>query len=627
MGQGRAGFAERMELGPRPDAMVRPPTLGQLAEAFDLSELETSLLLLAAAPGLDRGLARLYSFAWADFTVKVPTAGFLGELVADTAQQFAAAMVALRADGRLARHRLIRLTPAEQWPPGGPLLHRGVVVPEPVLARLRGESPCLEDDARAAVAFARPSPWPMWITPELRRQIERFWVPGAQAPQPILSLAGEPGSGRLRALAAASAALNRPLLVVDCALVASTRWQNVLGEAAREARFEGAGLLVRADEAIEREPEALVAALRIAMESVSALGVSTPRPGALRRTGLALRSVVFPALSAMARAQVWAHAVGDLDDAATQRLAQRFAVSPGAIERAADEVQQRRAIADDQAASEQLCAEVLEERAEHALDALADQVMTTLDWHDVVLAPDVRVALEEIRAQAKHRALVFDHWGFRRKLDYGRGLACLFSGPPGTGKTMMAGILARDLGLPMYRVDLSRVVSKWVGETEKNLSHVFDEAEKAHAILFFDEADSLFATRTEVRGANDRFANMEVNYLLQRMERFDGVSILTTNFERSIDDAFKRRLRFRVHFPLPEVAERTELWARMVPAEMEVDDGIRWDQLAQRYKFSGGGIKSAVLRAAFYAADEGGVLTHGLLERAAEAERREMGRL
>jgi SpoVK/Ycf46/Vps4 family AAA+-type ATPase len=149
-------------------------------------------------------------------------------------------------------------------------------------------------------------------------------------------------------------------------------------------------------------------------------------------------------------------------------------------------------------------------------------------------------------------------------MSYGRGLACLFSGAPGTGKTMMAGIMARELGQEIYRVDLSRVVSKWIGETEKNLAKVFDEAESAQVILLFDEADSLFSARTEVKGSNDRFANMEINYLLQRMESYDGMTILTTNFEKSIDEAFKRRLKFRLNFPVPELEQRVKLWRSMI---------------------------------------------------------------
>ena len=185
------------------------------------------------------------------------------------------------------------------------------------------------------------------------------------------------------------------------------------------------------------------------------------------------------------------------------------------------------------------------------------------------------------------------------------GLSALFSGPPGTGKTMVAGLIARELTLELYQIDLSRVVSKYVGETEKNLAEVFDAADWGNVLLLFDEADALFSRRTDVKSSNDRFANMEINYLLQRLERFEGVSILTTNLEGSIDTAFKRRLSFRVGFPMPDAAEREVLWKRMVPSEAPVE-ALDVAALAQAYEFTGGNIRNTMLRAAYLAASKAG---------------------
>ena len=313
------------------------------------------------------------------------------------------------------------------------------------------------------------------------------------------------------------------------------------------------------------------------------------------------------------------------------RLARRFSVSPAVVTQSVDEARTRLEHASRGQAKTPLTLEhlavAIRRRLDHALSQVADPYVTTLGWGDVVLTAEVEGLLREIIAQAKNRELVYDTWGFRRKLSYGRGLACLFSGAPGTGKTMMAGVLARELGQEIYRVDLSRVTSKWVGETEKNLAKVFDEAESAQVILLFDEADSLFSNRTEVKGSNDRFANMEVNYLLQRMESFDGMTILTTNFEKSIDEAFKRRLKFRVHFPVPDLEQRTRLWQSMIPPGAPLHEDVRYEVIAKKFTLAGGTIKNAALRAAFYAAEEGTDITQALLERAATAEAREMGRL
>src|SRR5205809_3706931 len=173
-------------------------------------------------------------------------------------------------------------------------------------------------------------------------------------------------------------------------------------------------------------------------------------------------------------------------------------------------------------------------------------------------------SVRELVGRARWQRKVYEEWGMGRRIATARGLTALFYGPPGTGKTLVAGLVARELGLELWRVDLARVMSKWIGETEKNLGEVFDAAEEGQIMLLFDEADSLFAKRTEVRSSNDRYANLEVNYLLQRMERFEGVSILTTNLEGSIDQAFKRRLTCRISFPMPDVPERELLWRRMI---------------------------------------------------------------
>jgi SpoVK/Ycf46/Vps4 family AAA+-type ATPase len=208
-----------------------------------------------------------------------------------------------------------------------------------------------------------------------------------------------------------------------------------------------------------------------------------------------------------------------------------------------------------------------------------------------------------------------------------RGLSALFYGPPGTGKSMVAGLIARELGLELYRVDLSRVVSKWVGETEKNLAEVFDAAEDGQVVILFDEADSLFARRTEVKSSVDRYANLEVNYLLQRLDSFEGICILTTNLEGSIDPAFKRRMSLRLHFPFPDEEIRARLWAAHLPAETPTAGDFDLAALAHRFPLSGGYIRNSALRAAFLAAQEERPLSQSYLIRAIQLEYRELGKL
>jgi SpoVK/Ycf46/Vps4 family AAA+-type ATPase len=259
---------------------------------------------------------------------------------------------------------------------------------------------------------------------------------------------------------------------------------------------------------------------------------------------------------------------------------------------------------------------------------LAVRMTVSQRWDDLVLPVDTLDDIKAFTSRAANAAIVYEQWGFRDKLGRGLGLAALFSGPPGTGKTMVAGLIAGTLGLDLYMVDLSQVVSKWVGETEKQLGKIFDAATMGQALLLFDEADALFAKRTEVKSSNDRYANLEVNYLLSRIESFGGVAILTTNLEASVDPAFKRRLAADVRFYPPEREEREKLWRSLLPARAPVAKDLDFPALAEFYKeMCGGHIRNAVLRAAFLAAAESVAITQDHLNRAARTEYRAMGKV
>ncbi len=263
------------------------------------------------------------------------------------------------------------------------------------------------------------------------------------------------------------------------------------------------------------------------------------------------------------------------------------------------------------------------------LRAYGSRVETSQTWDDLVLADEPLQQVKELARFARVRDRLFDELGFGAKMDYGRALSAMFSGHSGTGKTMVAGLIARDLGVELYRVDLSRVVSKYIGETEQRLGALFDEATQVGAALLFDEADSLFGKRTEIKSSVDRYANLEVNYLLQRLEEFDGVVILTTNFSSSIDEAFVRRLRFRVQFPFPTDKERARLWEVMLPPQLEQDDDdpIDFEWMGGAFELSGGHVKNAVLRAGILAADADAPLTMRMFYDAASAEYRELGKI
>jgi SpoVK/Ycf46/Vps4 family AAA+-type ATPase len=264
---------------------------------------------------------------------------------------------------------------------------------------------------------------------------------------------------------------------------------------------------------------------------------------------------------------------------------------------------------------------------ERRLGNVAERQIHLASLADMVLPAEIADSLTEFLSRMRLHRRVFDDWGMTRVATTGRGITALFQGPPGTGKTMVAGALARELGIELYRVDLSRVMSKWIGETERNLANVFSAAEEGQAIILFDEADSLFTKRTEVKSSNDRFANLEVNYLLQRLDSFTGIAILTTNLGTAIDSAFKRRLSFRIHFPIPDEDQREQLWRAHLPPSLPTARDLDLGDLARRYPLTGGSVRNCVMRAAFLAAAAGTVLDHELLVRAIRLEYRAAGKL
>jgi SpoVK/Ycf46/Vps4 family AAA+-type ATPase len=257
----------------------------------------------------------------------------------------------------------------------------------------------------------------------------------------------------------------------------------------------------------------------------------------------------------------------------------------------------------------------------------ATVIQPSYTWSDIVLPDDKRQQLEHIAARVKHRRTVHYDWGFGEKLSRGKGLNVLFAGQSGVGKTMAAEVLANDMSLVLFQIDLSSVVSKYIGETEKHLAAIFREAETTQSLLFFDEADSLFGKRTEVKDAHDRYANLETNYLLQRIEQYEGLVILATNMQRNLDDAFLRRMQEVIDFPFPDEALRERIWRQHVPANAPVEVNIDYGFLARQFKLSGGHIKNAVVTAAFLAASQGKKIGMTEMVRAVRMEIQKQGKL
>ncbi|WP_181995619.1 AAA family ATPase [Clostridium sp. AM58-1XD] len=266
------------------------------------------------------------------------------------------------------------------------------------------------------------------------------------------------------------------------------------------------------------------------------------------------------------------------------------------------------------------------EDGEGELGRLTTRIKCSYVWDDLILEEEQKDQMRHMCAQIKNRKKVREEWGFGKKSPYGNGISAVFFGPPGTGKTMAAQVIARELGLPLYRIDISRIVSKYIGETEKNISSLFHEAEGKNAVLFFDEADGLFAKRSSVTTSNDRYANMETGYLLQRFEDYEGVSILATNYINNMDDAFKRRIRFMVRFPFPNPAMRKIMWKSMFPKEAPIEEGLPTDFLGEKFEIPGSGIREIIMNAAYLAVEEGNAIGGRHLKGAIRGYYQKLGR-
>lgn len=308
-------------------------------------------------------------------------------------------------------------------------------------------------------------------------------------------------------------------------------------------------------------------------------------------------------------------------DEALESIASQFQLSAQTIARAAAAARDR---IDAGEAPSSALRNACRMTGRRRLDDLAVRIAEQATWDDLVLPPTHLELLRHIVVQVRQRRRVYDEWGFARNNTRGLGVAVLFSGESGTGKTLAAEVLACELGLDLYRIDLSSVVSKYIGETEKNLRRVFDAAEDSGAILLFDEADALFGKRSEVKDSHDRYANIEISYLLQRMEAYRGLAILTTNLKNALDTAFQRRLRFIVHFPFPDIQQREAIWRRAFPVGAPLEN-LDFGKLA-RLNVPGGGVRNISLNAAFLAAEEGGRLGMRHLLRAAQADRAKVER-
>ena len=593
-------------------SMSRPPALESICALFDLSGFERKVLLMCAGAEMDARFQALFASAQRDPHCTQPTFGL-------ALSSFPDAHWSALTPGRPLRHwRLVEVAGGET------LATSPLRIQERVLHYLAGVQ-CLDERLQPLL---RPIAEPASLVEthvSLARQIAATWsTASVESAAPVVQLCGSAAANKKSIAAAASAMVGMRLYAAPAWILPTSpvEMEALVRLWEREAVLTSGALLLECeDEHLEGAP---AAALTWLMETVRTPLILTTRSARKSsQRSLVLFDVENPTRGE--QAELWEaalqssfpHLNGKLSTVVSQ-----FNLGPAAIRSAAwqasVETRQRGAGEDTGRESDTLVEHLWDAcriQARPRLEGLAQRIEAGATWDDLVLPDLQKQVLRQIVVHVRQRAKVYQTWGFGSKGSRGLGISAMFAGASGTGKTMAAELLARELRLDLYRIDLSQVVSKYIGETEKNLRRVFDAAEEGAAVLLFDEADALFGKRSEVKDSHDRYANIEVSYLLQRMEAYRGLAVLTTNRKSALDQAFLRRIRFVVEFPFPEAGHRAEIWRRVFP-EATPTEGLKIDRLS-RLHATGGNIRNIALGAAFLAADAGEpVRMHHLLHSA-----------
>lgn len=608
-----------------PPLEPRSALLQTLVALFQLTDIDLYILLLCLAPELDLRYERVFSYLQDDVNQKRPTVNLMMNLLGTHFASRFAVYDRLLPHQPLRRFRLVQTQPVQGQ---SGFLAQVLSLDQRMVQYFLGyaQIDARIEDVVCLVDLPQDRLAGLCVADE-QTHLMRATLPSA----PMILMRGLAGSGQVETAAALCAEHDWTLLQVErvSAELLQKRGDVIL----REARLQRAGLIfvdwaACLDEAAQ-PPQPFWQHL-VEWESPIFLCVDQEwePPNALR--GRRLLRVAFTIPDYATQRDLWLHYAqcqhATLDVAHAEELARKYNFTPRQIEKSVSAATDQAASSDHKLGLSHLYAGA-QAHADLRLGHLARRVVPRHTWSDLILPEDRLQQLREMQIRAQQAHIVQDNMGFGDKIAPHRGVSALFAGKSGTGKTMAAEVIARELGLVMYKIDLSGVVSKYIGETEKNLSTIFDEAQSSNAILFFDEADALFGKRSEVKDARDRYANIEVAYLLQRIEQYDGIAILATNLRQNIDDAFTRRLHFLVDFPFPDTPHRQRIWQTHFPEKAPLDADVDFAELAARYPLAGGHIRNAAVAAAYLSVEDGGTIRMAHIRAAIRREHQKMGRL
>jgi ATP-dependent 26S proteasome regulatory subunit len=613
--------------------------LVELQQIFELSAFDLDCLLICLVAELDPRYERLYSYLQDDVTRKYASVNLIMNLLCQSFEEKLHQRERFAAEAPLLGRGLL-LIHDEPSRGSEALLGKYLRVDERITRYLLGSDQC-DGRIQSHIRVLRPAKSfdDLFLPTGMKRVLSALTEDrSAAASSMLVYMQGSYGCGRKAAAEALCRASQLKLIHVDLESVLGH--QAVSADAAialivREGllqrgalHIEDFDLLLADDKTTLRKK--LLRELSRSKGLIFLAGATSwePRGETGESEFIALE---FPRTDYPARVELWRKELAGLvsPDFDFGILANKFRLTGGQIK---DSVTTARRLAmwregESRGIEAVDIYEACRVHSSRKLSSLGRKIKPHHAWEDIVLPEDRLQQLREICNSMKYRSLVFDQWGFDRKLSLGKGLNILFAGPSGTGKTMAAEIMAGELGLDLYKIDLSTVVSKYIGETEKNLARIFSEAETSNAILFFDEADALFGKRSEVRDSHDRYANIEINYLLQKMEEHEGVVILATNFRKNMDDAFVRRMHFTVEFAFPNESDRRRIWEQIWPKETPQSPDLDFDFMARRFEVPGGNIRNIAMAAAFLAASDGGIVNMAHLLHGTRREYQKMGKV
>lgn len=608
-------------------AQIMP--LDVLRSLFELSDSETIILAFLALIQSDESAARAYHYTTGEDWGTLPNVSFFQRCLSFLGMQAQTFRHIFSDDAPLMRYALIQKRFSELWNEETPLFQTSICLPRSVLSFLLQDEEISSQSVPVKCYKQKRSNQDKSIDDKwesCRIKLQKAF----QSPHSMNLFSGN--TRRTDILEMAAQGASRSLRILDARQIQMQYSDGDISPLLRDLLMMR-GILVLKWKDEDEEWWKLHAARiheRLYMEPKLHFCLAADRQTLLTRAAFGdLVEIECPPPTQSDQERLWQTSLSrEMSSLQARELAQKMAIGYCLSEPEIDDaIEQTLAGHPGQDLTCESLTHTLNRSRGRALEGLATLRSTNLTLDDIVLPNDTRATLEEVLAYARYRDTVMYQWGFEKYNASGAGLCVLLSGVPGTGKTLTALVIGRELRRAVYVVDLSRVVDKYIGETEKKLAAIFDEAERSQAVLLFDEADSLFAKRTNVKSSNDRYANLEVNYLLQRLEAYRGVSIMTTNFSDGLDEALSRRIPFKIHFPMPDAKQRAALWERLIPPGAPTADDIDFSVLGDYFEMSGGHIKNAVFRAAVRAATLKTAISHDMLYDAALQEYREMGHI